>query len=616
MACRIAIVINNNYGIPHMKNKNSSASRTARPTVTAVATTCALIFTLSAAGAGQAQTRPHPPAARGTPGQIEVAGAGIVYRIVERETLSSLSRRFTGSASHWKEIGHANHIENDRVIPIGTAIAIPARLLQERGGFATIAALHGDVSVLGKDGLPIVAEVGTALPEGTLIATSEQGFVTLQLKDGTRFSMPPSSNLQLTLLRVKQFVEQPRTVLTLDKGRVSSQVTPFKLPDSQYEVRTPLAVAGVRGTRFRVNVDGAVSYNEVLEGNVNVVPGAGTRRSPSYRAKSDRTGKNIAADFGTLASAGKVADPIALLEPPAVAPEGIDLPQGRLPVRFLLSLPGAQAFHASISTDAAGQDTIAETRQAAAGEEATTLRFPVLTDGRYFVRVAAYDINGLEGKPAVHPFVLKAHPLPPFIMAPGAKVKNAGGDAVGFKWAGVSADEGDAYRLQIATDAAFSHVLVDRARQSATEYAQPDLAPGTYYWHVATLADRDGKVDQGPWTDAKPLQVLPPQEAPTAAQEDDRMTFSWSGEAGQTFVFETSRSADFASTGLHLESQQPQVSFPLPEAGIYYARVRTIDADGYQGAFSPPQKFEVLSIWRTGFGGGWHGNGSPIRSGF
>lgn len=610
-----------------MKNKNSSALRKVRP----VATACALMFALSGAGNIQAQTQPqtraHPPA-RGAPGQIEIAGAGIVYRIVERETLSSLSRRFTGSASHWKEIGHANHIENDRVIPIGTGIAIPARLLQERGGFATVAALHGDVSVLGKDGLPIVAEVGTALPEGTMIATSEQGFVTLQLKDGTRFSMPPASNLQLTVLRVKQFVEQPRTVLTLDKGRVSSQVTPFKLPDSQYEVRTPLAVAGVRGTRFRVNVDGAVSYNEVLEGNVNVVPGAGVRRPPGYRAKSDRTGKNIAADFGTLASAGKVADPIALLEPPVVAPEGIDLPQGRLPVRFVLSLPGAQAYHASISTDAAGQDTIAETRQAAASKEAineaaakaaaegTMLRFPALTDGSYFVRVAAYDINGLEGKPAIHPFVLKAHPLPPFIMAPGAKVKNAGGDAVGFKWAGVSADEGDAYRLQIASDAAFSHVLVDRARQSATEYAQPDLAPGTYYWHVATLAGRDGKVDQGPWTDARPLQVLPPQEAPTAAQEDDRMTFSWSGEAGQTFVFETSRSADFASTGLRLESQQPQVSFPLPEAGIYYARVRTIDIDGYQGAFSPPQKFEVLSIWRTGFGGGWHGNGSPLRSGF
>ena len=573
---------------------------------------------------------------KGAPGQIRPARDGVIYSIARDETLSVVAARFTGDSRNWHAIGKLNRIDNDRTVPIGTNITIPARLLPEKMAFATIAAVHGDVSILGKDGAIIPAEIGTALPEGAMIATSAQGFITLTLKDGTYFSVTPASNLQLSLLRIKAFTERPRTSLTLEKGRVSSTVTPFTKPETRYEVHTPLTAAGVRGTSFRVNFDGGKSFNEVLEGTVRVAP-------PGLNVTEQRA-KDVKANYGAvIAAAGQTVKPVVLPDPP-VLDDG-DAVQDKLPLRFTLHPAQAagqtatqqdvRGFRASVSRDAKGEDTVAEasavnaaTTSAAGTANAgadgatnmsvnTVLRIPDLADGHYYVHVSSLDSNGLEGRPATREFTLKAHPLPPFPIEPGPKLRSSvDGQPVQvlFKWADVG--DGNLYHLQIAADAGFTQLLLDRSDLKTPEFTHDAVPAGSFYWRVATVASTNGQPDQGPYSDVKPLDILPVQQAPQPTQDEDMLHFSWRGEPGQTFVFEIAATSDFAAVLKHIDSSEAQVAFTRPAAGTYYARVRSIDADGYQGAFSQAQKFEVFGVWKNSYGGTWNTVDGPLRNQF
>jgi hypothetical protein len=557
-------------------------------------------------------------------GQIRTDRSGVIYTIARDETLSMVAARFTGDTRNWQQIGKINHIPNDRTVPIGTAISIPARLLIEKSAFATIAAVHGEVSILGKDGVLITPAVGAEVPEGALVATAAQGFITLSLKDGTFFSVTPGSNLQLTLLRMKEFTGRPRTSLTLEKGRVTSTVTPFTLPETRYEVHTPLSAAGVRGTQFRVNMDDGKSFNEVLQGTVRVAP-----PGPGVPVAAARNVKDLPANYGAVVgAAGQPVAPVVLPDPPTLA-DG-DAKQDKSPVRFTLTAPAksdVRSYRASVSRDAGGRDVVANAVVAnaaiaanpaadtAAGTVITTpLRITDLDDGHYYLQVASRDGNGLEGKPAITEFTLKAHPLPPFPSAPGPKLRSSVDGKpveVQFQWADVGA--GVSYHFQIASDPGFTQLLADRDGLKTNEYRHEAVPPGSFYWHVATVESNKGVADQGPYSDVKSLEILPAQQAPQPSQDADQLHFSWRGEPGQIFVFEIAASADFARIVRHIDTAEPQVAFERPGAGVYFARVRSIDPDGYQGAFSQAQKFEVYGVWKNSYGGTWSSSDGPLR---
>ena len=542
-------------------------------------------------------------------GDVQPTTSGFAYTIAKDETLSAIASRFTSDSRNWRAIGRANQIGNDRRMPIGSLVIIPAKLLPEKAAIATITAVHGDVSILGKDGVIIPAEIGRPLSEGAMIATSAGGFITLSLADQTHVSLPPASSLQLTTMRIKEYINKPRTAFTLENGRVESRVTPFKMPDTHYEIRTPLAVAGVRGTQFRVSYDGNTTRDEVLQGTVNVA-------SPGQPGAA-RFAKDVTANYGTVVADGQILPPIVLPEPPLLA-DGYERQQ-QLPIRFGLSQSKAVAFRVRISQDADGLNPVAETT--VPNESAISFaKFSDLDDGSYYVRVSSIDSHGLEGKTSNNPFILKARPFAPLQIAPGAKQRSAADGnaanvvAVTFKWAEVS--DAVSYHLQIDSDPAFKQAIIDRSDVKGDALSVPNLHEGTFYWRVATITGTHDNPDQGPYGDVKKLEILPSQAAPLASEAEDGMHFSWRGEPGQTFVFETARAVDFAVPLQQLQTKEPHVEFPVPAAGIYYARIRSIDADGYQGGFSPAQKFEVITRWKTGYGASWNADGIPVKSDF
>ncbi|MBI3711481.1 MAG: FecR domain-containing protein [Burkholderiales bacterium] len=525
---------------------------------------------------------------KGVPGSVTIKAGEITYYPSENTTLSDIALQFTNDINNWRAIAKHNKIANDRTISIGASIVIPTELLPEEPSQATVVALAGEVIEIKKNGTESALATGNILLEASQIRTGKNGFVSLSLPDNSRISIPSNSLVALAKLRKSKFTLSPRTEIRLINGKVESKVSPLSNSKGRFEVTSPLAIAGVRGTHFRVGVNPESVGNEVLEGGVAVGEAA---RFDAATALILPAGKgNVITPFG-------VGAPIDLLPKPELE-AGFQL-QERPVLQFIFKpVANAAQYRAQISLDQAAQNIVAE-----GFAKDLHSKFDGIPDGNYFVRVTAIDANQLEGLPATFAFTQKANPVPPFTLGPKNKVR---AEAVEFSWA--EQNEAKSYHLQVASDAKFSKVVLDQADLTATSFNTSQLAYGSYFWRIATVADRKGKPDHGPFSDAQSFVSMAPQTMNSFADSgSDELEFSWPGEPGQTFQVQIASDAGFAKPMLNKSVTQAKLTVPRPEAGEYFIRVRATDADGFVGTFSKPQKFEIFMRWVSG-------NGEPVQS--
>jgi hypothetical protein len=493
------------------------------------------------------------------------------YSAVQGDTLTGISARFLENGNAWQRLLKYNRIGNPDHINPGEIIHMPLEWMKRDP--ATLSALtsRGDVQVV-RNGSAAPLPAGAALAKGDEVRTGSDGYVTLRLADGSVLKLPADSRLTVQNAEKIRDTEAVRSKMQLLKGRVEAVVTKFKGSGNRFEVTTEQAVAGVRGTEFRVAIDGGSTASEVLDGKV-AFDGEGAAAGKSAQ---------LAAGFGSKASSsGELLPPIQLLPAPVLG----TLPlQERLVVRFtFVALDGAQKYRAQVGRDAQFFDVVADTVV-----EAPNLRFAGLDDGPYFLRVRGIDSNGLEGRDAVYPFSVKARPEPPLVSAPvdRSKVRVA---PVGFAWATI--DGGAKYRMQVARDAAFSDIVFEANDIGDTKITAPATLPlGDYYWRIRTLLGSD----IGPWSDVRSFHLLPPPAVPEPPKlEGNRVRFSWVGEPGQTFVFQVARDAKFEKMVFEEKLSEPVLDKPKPRSGNYYMRYRAIDADGFEGPFTAPQRFTI-----------------------
>ncbi|HTD02339.1 FecR domain-containing protein [Undibacterium sp.] len=535
----------------------------------------------------------------GAPGTIVSTPPDMTYYAVKGDTLSAIAQRFTGQPSNWPLIGKRNRITNDRAIPVGSAILIPLELLPEEMSSAKVVALTGQATARNAGGTESSLEIGSTLTEGSQIATGKNGFLSLALPDNSRISIPSNSQVRLSKLRMAKYTGSPRTEVTLMQGRVESTVTPLESRKGRFEVRSPLAIAGVRGTHFRVGINEDGIANEVLAGKVAV-------------GKHEKPGAVLLpAGQGNIVSSSAVGKPVALLPPPALS--GNFQLQEKPTIQIAVQkMQGATAYRAQIASDAEAQNLLMEGRIGNPDADAR-FKFDGLPDGQYFVRATAIDAFGLEGIPLILPFTLKARPEPPFSVQPKAKLR---AEKVEFAW--TEAADAKSYRLQVATDAAFKDLVLDRADISDIRLTAETLKPGTYFWRAATIAQKNGKPDQGPFSDEQSFTLMPPQQAMAAFTDsgDRELSFNWPSEPGQKFLLQIGRDAGFSSLYLSQELDQSELRVPRPDAGQYFIRVRATDPDGYTGAFSATQKVSVYNRWTSGNGEALMSAGGAVRAGY
>lgn len=530
----------------------------------------------------------------GEPGSIAATPPDMTYYALQGDTLTGIAKRFTNKSQNWEVLSKRNHIADDRAIPIGTAILIPADLLPEEASEARVVALAGNPTYKTVDGAETALSIGTVVKEGTSITTGKNGFLTLAFPDESRVSIPSNSQVSLSKLRKTKYVASPRTEISLSEGKVESRVTSLSSNKGRFEVRSPLAVAGVRGTHFRVgiNIDGTA--NEVLEGGVAV--GTGSKKTNELM---------LPAGKGNIVGANGVGKAVDLLPPP-VLEAGYTI-QTRPTVQFIAQKSAVTAaYRVQIARDAQALDVLAENRF-----KENRFKFDGLEDGQYFVRLTAIDALGLEGLPLTTAFTLKARPEPPFSIQPKNKVRAANVD---FTW--TEAAHAYAYHLQVAKDAEFKNIILDQADIKDMQFSSA-LPQGEYFWRIATVIQKNGQFNQGPYGDIQRFQKLPPQAAASFSDSQSKqISFNWTAEPGQKFLIQIALDAEFKRLYLSQESDQAELKIPRPTASEYYIRVRATDADGYVGAFSATQKITIQSRWTTSDGEAINSGSGAIRSGF
>ena len=120
--------------------------------------------------------------------------------------------------------------------------------------------------VIRADSKTVPASVGTVVKEGDTIKTGSDQTVDLQTRNGTAVRVREFTTIKLARL------SEGDTELSMKQGTMFANVK-RKSKSDKFAVSTPTAIAGVRGTTFKVEVEeGSSPRVKVLEGKVAMAP--------------------------------------------------------------------------------------------------------------------------------------------------------------------------------------------------------------------------------------------------------------------------------------------------------------------------------------------------------
>ena len=517
------------------------------------------------------------PASVGAAGQPATdASARHSHVVVPGDTLIGLLR----PGADWRAVQRNNRGVDPRRLQPGSTLSIPLALLRERPATAQVLHARGDATIVrAGTTAALPAQVGSTVADGDVLATGEQSSITLLLVDGSKLLLRPESRLRVESLATLGSSAVGSTRLQLEYGSTDSLVTPAAAPvPHRYQLRTPVANLGVRGTEFRTRADSETTRVEVLAGSV--FASASARLAP----------RPLSAGFGAVITAQATATPQALMPAPDLAqlPERVE----RLPLRLAwTAAPAAAGYRAQIFLAAAGPATAPVLDGHFASAEAGWA--DDLPDGPYELHVRTAAASGLEGPDARAAFTLKARPEPPFTIRP-ANGQRSIDDAPSFAWSRSAAAA--RYRLQVADGADFKVLRIDLRDIVGTEQ-RVELPLGSHFWRVASVR-ADG--DQGPFGDAQTVVRIAPPLAPVQQAPQPRadgLLLSWraavAGEKGTRYRVQVAFDDTF--TRIEHDELVGEAEWLLRSAaaGTRYLRVKTITADGLTGPFGDVQQVEL-----------------------
>lgn len=504
---------------------------------------------------------------------VPARAADWLYLTVQGDTLIGLGQQYLKNPNDWPKIQSVNKVPIPKHMPTRFQLRFPVELLKVTPAPVTVSSVSGNVRYKMADGhfQPLNAE--EKLAGGTTVLTGPRSSVSYRFADGTELTQQASSKLTFSRLAAYGKTGMVATELTLDNGRLEAHASKQFAPAGGFSVRTPTAVAGLRGTAFRLNAgdDGQRLTNEVTQGAVAV------------SAQGEEVG--VAAGFGTFAEAGKPpAPPVVLLPAPDL--KGLATQVSSLPLQFTWAgVEGAKSWRAQVASDTGFNRVLLDDTF-----KTSLASWPEgLPDGQYVLRVRAIDENGLEGLDGTHAFTLDARPLPPSLNAPAEQASQTVRQ-VDFAWEEVAEARG--YVLQIAPTTDFTTGLQSK-RLDKSRHREEKLPLGDWYWRVASVDDSGQPHLFSP---ARRLNIKAPP-APAAPENfevslgDKQVHMNWTGSA-KRYRVEISTGESFANPVNWAETSDTHIDLPAPLSGVYWVRVLALGDDK---TLSPPSRSKEFS---------------------
>lgn len=191
------------------------------------------------------------------------------------------------------------------VAVLGAFILLGVMLLQSLvivQRIASVSEVAGQVSVMTRSAQDF-APLGDRehIAAGTVVKTGPDGGVTLNWVDGSRVRLGPDTTIRVRKCTLNSSTRATVSLFDLDVGRIWVRVLSALEGRSKFEVHTPTATAGVRGTVFSVVVyPNGVTEVAVYEGSVHLTGKAG--------GVSVEPGQQARAEAGAAVSVGPEPD--------------------------------------------------------------------------------------------------------------------------------------------------------------------------------------------------------------------------------------------------------------------------------------------------------------------
>lgn len=315
--------------------------------------------------------------------QAQPAGAlgeNFLYRVMAGDTLLDLAQRFTDKPANWTTLQTLNSVQDPYRMSIGIELKIPFALIPELPSSAHVSHVAGEVKV---DNAP--AKLQAKLAEGSTIRTGPNGFIALTLADGSVLSIPAASDMAIERLRVFKGTGLIDTILTMRDGALESSVAPQASGVGRFEIRTPVSITGVRGTRLRVRSSSDGAQSEVLSGRAQL----GSSQADSATLRPDQG--------AAINAQGKLLGVRALLPAPQLE-EAVRGSQG-----WAISfppVPGAASYQVLVARNEAGSHLVSSRRF-----NTPPVSISAPGPGTYYALVRAIDADGVHGKETIQSFL-------------------------------------------------------------------------------------------------------------------------------------------------------------------------------------------------------------------
>ncbi len=196
---------------------------------------------------------------------------------------------------------------------------------------------------------------------------------------------------------------------------------------------------------------------------------------------------------------------------------------------------------------------------------------------------AGFGTLAEAGKPPLSPRPLLP---PPDISSLSARVNRL---PVRLSWPPL--DGATAYRAQVAPDAAFATLLIDRVL-TKPDFQLSDLADGQYVVRLRAIDDigLEGLNADHRLIVKSPLQ--PVLESPVVDKNQAR--FQWQGGTdAHRYQFQIARDAEFEELIDERTVAESQLTLENLKPGTYYCRVSAVEPGGFVGPFSVSQRIEI-----------------------
>ena len=402
------------------------------------------------------------------------------YTVRPKDNVIKFTREMLVDPRSWPEVAKFNRLKDANVVFPGQQLNIPLRFLKSTPASGKVISAEGDVTLQGS-----AMQSGAALADGAKIKTGVNSSAVIELGDGSRVKILPSSLAEIVTNRDYAMRDASKSgssnwfsgLMRLSTGALEALASKNVKRAKDLQVETPTSVVGVRGTEFRVAFDdpmGIAARTEVIEGLV--------------RADNPAQASGADLPMGTGAvvkPAEKEVKVVVLLPAPDLAgiPSDVLKPQGNWPMP---TLQGASGYHVQVASDEQFDKIVRDLK--VDGNSGGSANLASLPNGSWFARVRGIDAVGLEGFNSVKLIAVKDGEW----RVTYSSMSVVDRQTV-LRWTGQLADgqsmPGSNYSALVASDAALTQSAVTiQGNDGKPSLVLGDLKPGVYYIRLENSA--------------------------------------------------------------------------------------------------------------------------------